>query len=354
MRKAIVTIKDIAREAGCAPSTVSKLVNGGNVREPQRTRILELLKQYDYKPNAIAKSLRTRQSWTVGVLYPEFNNFFSMNMMSMLEAEFSSLGYSALACSSGNDAETEQKKLEFLLEKQVDGIVLMPCHTDGRRIAGVLGRENIPLVLIDRLCAGIEADAVLLNNRAVAAQATSLLLAERGSAAIIGSGDSYTGEQRYLGYVDAHRERSLPVRSELVKDGGYTIDGGYLCMKELWRRQPRPDALFVTNYEMTVGAIMAINELGIRVPEELKVVGFDNVGLARAINREILIVEQPMLRMAKTAAARLFRQMNTGKDGEPERFVLDAKIVNLEGLSERYEILTGDRHRDLILQDGAV
>lgn len=333
MRKAIVTVKDIAREAGCAPSTVSKLVNGGNVREPQRTRILKLLKQYDYKPNAIAKSLRTRQSYTVGVLYPEFNNFFSMNMMAMLEAELSRLGYSALACSSGNDTGVEQKKLEFLLEKQVDGIVLMPCHTDGRRIAGVLDGENLPLVLIDRLCAGFEADAVLLNNRGIAAQATSLLLAERGSAAIIGSAGSYTGEQRYLGYVDAHRERGLPIRGEFVKDGGYTIDGGYLCMKELWRRQPRPDALFVTNYEMTVGVIMAINELGVRVPEELKMVGFDYVGLARAINREILIVEQPMLSMARTAAAQLFKRMSGGGAGEPERFILDAKIVNLEGLS---------------------
>lgn len=331
MRKATVTIKDIAREARCAPSTVSKLVNGGNVREPQRTRILKLLDQYDYKPNSIAKGLRTKQSYTVGVLYPEFNNFFSMNMMAMLETEFGKLGYSALACSSENNVEVEQKKLKFLLEKQVDGIVLMPCHTDGRRITDVLRGEHIPLVLIDRLCEGFEADAVLLNNRGISAQATSLLLAERGSAAIIGSSDAYTGEQRYLGYVDAHKHSALPIRREYIKDGGYTIDGGYLCMKELWRQQPRPDALLVTNYEMTVGAIMAINELGIRIPEELKVIGFDYVGLAKAINREILIVEQPMLSMAKTAAVQLFKQMSAKGVKKPEQFVLDAKIVNLEG-----------------------
>ena len=331
MREGTVTIKDIAQEAGCAPSTVSKLLNGGNVWEPQRTRIQKLLEQYDYRPNSIAKGLRTKQSYTVGMLYPEFNNFFSMNMMAMLEAQFNKLGYSAVACSSENDMGVEQNKLKFLLEKQVDGIVLMPCHTDGRRITDALKGEYVPLVLIDRLCEGFEADAVLLNNRSISAQATSLLLAERSSVAIIGSHDAYTGEQRYLGYVDAHNHSGHPIHEEYIKDGGYTIDGGYLCMKELWRQQPRPDALFVTNYEMTVGAIMAINELGVRIPDELKIIGFDYVGLAKVINREILIVEQPMLSMAKKAAEQLLKQMSSKDIKKTEQFVLDAKIVNLEG-----------------------
>lgn len=329
MKRDVITIKDIAREAHCASSTVSKLLNGGNVREPQKSRILKIIQDYDYTPNSIAKGLRNKHSYAVGVLFPEFNNFFAMNIMTMLETELNKRGYSALVCSSENNVEIEKKKLKFLLEKQVDGIILIPCRNNGKHIAKIIG-GSVPLVLVDRLCEELEADAVLLNNREISAQVTAKLLSQYRNVAIISSKDTYTGLQRCMGYIDAHEKKGLPVREAYIKDGGYTVDGGYLKMKELWESDEKPDALFITNYEMTIGAIMAINELGIRIPEELKVIGFDYVDLARAINHDLSIVEQPMQKMAKSAAAQLFKRMNEESADQPQRLVFDAKIVDLE------------------------
>lgn len=329
MKREVITIKDIARQAECASSTVSKLLNGGNVREPQRSRILKIIEDHGYTPNAIAKGLRTKQSYTVGVLFPEFNNFFAMNIMTMLETELSARGYSALVCSSENSVEIEKKKLRFLLDKQVDGIILIPCNKNGKHIAETV-RDDVPVVLMDRLCQDYDADAVLLNNREISRQVTAMLLQEHEKVAIISAQETHTGRLRCRGYTDAHEEQGKPVCHAYIRDGGFTVDGGYLGMKDLWAQEEKPEALFVTNYEMTIGAIMAINELNIRVPEELKVVGFDYVGLARAINHDLSIVEQPMQEMAAVAASQLFKRMNELYTQEPQHYVLDAKIVDLE------------------------
>lgn len=329
MKREVITIKDIARQAECASSTVSKLLNGGNVREPQRSKILKIIEENGYTPNAIAKGLRTKQSYTVGVLFPEFNNFFAMNIMTMLETELSARGYSALVCSSENNMDIEKKKLRFLLDKQVDGIILIPCTKNGKHIAETVG-DDVPVVLMDRLCEEYDADAVLLNNREISRQVTAMLLRQHEKVAIISAQEAHTGRMRCRGYVDAHEELNKPIRLDYIRDGGFTVDGGYLGMKDLWAQAEKPEALFVTNYEMTIGAIMAINELNIRIPEELKVVGFDYVGLAKAVNHDISVVEQPMQEMAAEAASQLFKRMNDLYTQEPQHCVMDAKIVDLE------------------------
>lgn len=329
MKREVITIKDIARQAQCASSTVSKLLNGGNVREPQRSRILKIIDEHGYTPNAIAKGLRTKQSCTVGVLFPEFNNFFAMNIMTRLETELSARGYSALVCSSENSVEMERKKLRFLLDKQVDGIILIPCSESGKHIAETVG-DAVPVVLMDRLCQDYDSDAVLLNNREISCQVTAMLLQDSEKVALITTQETHTGRLRCKGYTDAHEDLGKPVRPHYIRDGGFSVDGGYLGMKELWAQKEKPQAVFITNYEMTIGAIMAINELNIRIPEELKVVGFDYVGLARAINYKLSIVEQPMQEMAGAAALQLFMRMNGLFSQESQHFVLDAKIVDLE------------------------
>ena len=329
MRREGVTIKDIAREADCASSTVSKFLNGGNIREPHRSRLLRVIQEYGYRPNSIAKSLRSKQSFAVGVLFPDFSNQFAMNIMATLETELNKLGYSALVCSSENDPKIEQKKLEFLLEKQVDGIILIPCHDDGSRIRETVGKD-VPVVLMDCLCDGYDTDAILLNNREISAKATERLLSQHTDVAIISSDDSHTGRQRYLGYVDAYEKMGIPIRQEYIKNGGRTIDGGYLQMKQLWENENKPRAVFITNYEMTIGTIMAINEMGIRIPDELQVIGFDYVGLAKALNHELSIVEQPMADMAKMAADLLYERMNGESSESPRHCVLNAKLVDLE------------------------
>lgn len=329
MRREVITIKDIAREACCASSTVSKFLNGGNVREPHRSRLMKLVQEYDYRPNAIAKSLRSKQSFAVGVLFPDFSNQFAMNIMAALETELNKLGYSALVCSSENDAGIEQKKIRFLLDKQVDGIILIPCHDQGSRIREVVG-QGVPVVLMDCLCDGYDTDAVLLNNREISAEATERLLAQHSDVAIISSDDTHTGRLRSLGYAEAHLKMEVPIRLEYMKNGGRTIDGGYLQMKALWENEKKPRAVFVTNYEMTLGAIMAINELGIRIPDELQVIGFDYLGLAKALNHDLSIVEQPMDEMAKAAASLLYKRMNDITAGKPEHCILNAKLVDLE------------------------
>ncbi len=331
MEKNAVTIKDIAKKANCSLSTVSKLLNGGNVKEPQRSNIQKIIEELDYHPNVIARGLRNKKSYTIGVVLPYFNSFFSMNIMKIIETELSLKNYTVVLCSSENSPEQEAKKISFLLSNQVDGIILIPVSKGNDSIKELL-ESNIPFVQVDGIIGGVCAPGVILNNEEVCFETVTNLLQETDKIALIGSTDNYTGEKRLEGYKKAYREKNIELIEDFYQNGNNTIDGGYAAMKNLWKKDIKPRALFVTNYEMTIGAIMAINELGISIPNDLKVVGFDYIGLAKALNLNLTIIEQPLEEIGKKACEVLLSMINY-QEKDNNTYVLNAKKVILKEIN---------------------
>ncbi len=327
------TIKDVARATGLSIATISKYLNGGNVLPVNRERIEEAVRELGFRVNTIARGLKTSRTMTVGVLIPDLMNPFCTTLVSNVESILGRYGYSVMLCDYGRDPLQEAEKVRFLLSKRVDGILAIPQR--GWALDGQQGEDRgVPVVFVDRAIAGIACDTVLVDNRDASYRAVDSLLrrGHRRVGIIAGPLDIYTARERLAGYRAAHENLGLPVDETLVKRGDYEMEGGYLLMNELLDMQDRPTAVHVTNYHMTLGAVMAINERNVRLPEDLSFIGFDNLNLASVVKPTLTIVVQPMEQLAQTAAAVLLKRMAGDRAGFPEVYRLPTELVEGESV----------------------
>lgn len=322
------TIKDIARETGLGYATISAYLNGANVRPRNRELIEAAVKKLGYVRNEYARGLKTHRSMTVGVLIPELANTFSTTIISAVEDELRSHGYGILVCDCRSDPALEKKSLEFLQSKMVDGVIVMPITADGK-IFDMLP-EGIPAVAIDRFTPSDRVSHVLINNREISAQAVRLLTAKghRRVALISGARGTYTADERRKGYEESMRIAGC-YDEALIYYGNFTVDGGYLAMKEIIRSADGVTSVFVANYEMTVGAIIAMNEMRCRIPEDYSFIGFDNHDLSKIITPSLATVNQPLGEIGRQAAGQLLRQM---AGGEKEDIMLPAELIAGESI----------------------
>ena len=298
------TIKDIARETGLSIATVSKYMNGATLREKNRVAIERAVHKLHYTVNEYARALKSNKSRTIGVVIPELSNLFVAHIITKMEEILRGQGYSVIVCDCHTDGKLECEAVRFLLGKMVDGIVNVPVCRDGRHLRPAV-EKKVPIVLIDRpveSLAGV-VDSVLIDNAAAAKKATADLLrrGHRKIGIIVGPGDVYTSRQRLRGYFDALTEYGVPAEKENILHGDYTMEGGYESMRRLLK-QKSCTAVFVTNYDMTLGSIIAINEMGMKIPDEISVIGFDNMDLSRVTHPPLTIVAQPMEQIGAQAA----------------------------------------------------
>lgn len=313
-------MKDIAKRTGLGLATISSYFNGGNVREKNRKKIEEAIEELHYEVNEVARGLKTNATKTVGVVIPELNNIFCTEIITGMEDILRNHGYATIVCDCRTDKKLEKEAVEFLTRKRVDGIINMPVDVTGGHLQA-FQKTGKPIVLIDRRIQGLECDSVLVDNHKAAKNAVELLL-EKGhkSIGIIGGPrDVFTAQERLEGYCKAHEEAGIPVRESLICHGDYTIQGGVQALEELVKRNPDMTAVFVTNYEMTMGAVIGVNELGIRIPEALSVIGFDNVQFARACSPKLTVVTQPTHEIAREVAEIILRRL----EGETEGIITE-------------------------------
>ena len=193
--------------------------------------------------------------------------------------------------------------------------------------------REIPVILIDRSIKGVDCDVVLADNLNAAYDAVELLITKghRRIGIICGPQNIYTGQERLKGYIRIHEDYELEIDRELIKYGDYEIQSGMTLMNEFLDQENPPTAVFVTNYEMTLGAVMALNSRNIAIPEQLSLIGFDNIQLANVVKPRLSIVVQPMQQIGQTAANLLIKRMKGDKSGFPAMFRLKTEIV--EGVS---------------------
>lgn len=330
------TMKDIARRTGLGLATISSYFNGGNVREKNRIKIEEAIEELHYEVNEVARGLKTNATRTIGVVIPELNNTFCAEIITGMEDVLRSHGYATIVCDCRTDKKLEQEAVEFLTRRRVDGIINMPVDEEGNHLKR-FQKTGKPIVLIDRKIQGINCDSVLVDNKKAAEDAVRYFI-ERGhrNIGIIGGPEEvFTAQERMAGYYKALESAGIPVRESLIWHGDYTIQGGVRGLEELVQNNPEMTAVFVTNYEMTMGAMIGVNELGIRIPEQLSMIGFDNLQFARACNPKLTIVAQPTDGIAREVAKVMLNHLENAGETSGELFSEKLETEIIAGKSVR-------------------
>ncbi len=321
------TIKDIARHTGLSIATISKYLNGGNVLDENRILINNAIKKFDYKVNEIARGLKTSKTMTIGILIQNLENIFSTSIVSNVENILLRNGYSTIICDYKEDPLLEREKINFLINKMVDGLIMLPLESDSKQINSIT-EKNIPVVLIDRLIKDAKCDSVLVDNLNASYNAVEQLIARghKKIGIICGPEYIYTTQERLKGYIRVHEDYAMKVNRNLIKFGDYQIQGGYDLLCEFLEQENKPTAVFITNYEMTLGAVIAINERNINIPEELSIIGFDNLQMAKVVKPSLSLIVQPMEEIGEMAANILLKRLKGDMGNFPEVIRLKTKI----------------------------
>ena len=326
----MATIKDISRVTNLSMATVSNYLNGFKVKERNREAIEKAINELNYTVNVMARGLRTNRSMTIGVIIPELTNIFISSIIMEMECILRERGYLVVVCDCHSDKEQEKEIVRLLMNKHVDGIVNMPTNTDGAHLAPALER-GLPVVLVDRMPAPLKdkVNAVLIDNIG-GVHAAVLKLIEMGHqniGVILGPRDVFTTSQRHLGYSSALVQNSMLLRDEYIVYSDYTAQGGYESMCKLLELKEMT-AVFVSNYEMTLGAIIAINEHGIKIPDKLSIIGFDNQELSQVVHPKLTIVTQPLAEIGHTAAKIMLDNLENRKNPPKNKIAtLDTSIL---------------------------
>lgn len=327
------TIKDIAKKTGLGLATISSYLNGGNVREQNRIKIEEAIEELHYEVNEVARGLKTNRTKIIGIIIPELNNIFCAEIITEVEDNLRNHGYATMVCDCRTDVNREKEAVEFLLKRRVDGVIVMPSGSTGKHFEK-LTNAGIPVVLLDRMLEDITYDCVLVDNCKGAKDAVRQL-AEAGHreiGIITGPNDIYTAKERARGYEEALEELGIPRKDSLIYYGDYTIKGGTKGLKALVEDNPKMTAVFVANYELTMGVVIEANELNLKIPEQLSVVGFDNVEFARACVPKLSIVSQPTADMAKHVSELLLARLENRIKNE-ENIIIKLSTGFVEGRS---------------------
>jgi LacI family transcriptional regulator len=304
------TYKDIQAMTGLSLSTISKYFNGGALRDGNRSLIEQAIQKLDYRMNPFAQGLKSKKSRKVGVMIPELTSTYHTVVTSDVCFHLRQAGYDTVVCDAHLNRQIERDALDFLLDRMVDGIIIIPLDPTGESLAKARERR-VPVVLIDRLLSGFKADAVIVDNANAGAMAAKALV-ERGHrriGLITGLSEIYTMRERKRGFLSQLALAGVAHDETLTREIEFNIDGGYHSTLSLMGLANPPTALFTANYELMLGMIIALNELGARIGEDVSVVGFDNLQLARVIKPRLTMIKQPMEEITLEASRMMIERL---------------------------------------------
>lgn len=327
-----VRLKDIAQELGLSVVTISKaLRHHPDIAEQTRERILRRVQELGYQPNLTARSLVTGKSYLIGLVVPGLLHPFFAEVARSLSSVIGREGYSLLLASSEEDFALEQREVEQMLARRLDALVI--ATTSNRRESYErLAESGVPLVLIDRAIPGLAAHFVGVDDEAVGRMATEHLLAQgaRRIAHIRGRENS-VGEGRFAGYRKALESAGQSYSSSLVVARNNvdvdSVELGAEAMRILLTRKPRPDAVFAYNDPLAIGAMDAILEAGLRIPEDIAVIGCGNLYYNRSLRVPLSSIDQRSYQIGERTAEILLKAMAKKPAGRSAKVVLEPELV---------------------------
>ena len=316
------TIKDVAERAGVSIATVSNVVNGSRfVSDDLAEKVRQAIVELGYQPNPLGRALRKGKSFTIALILPDHSNPFFVQVARGVEEQARRREYGVITCNTDEDPELETFYVASLLKRKVDGFIVSPTFRGGETLQPLIA-HGAPLVVVDRYIDGMKVDEVFSDNEGGAHEATEHLIAlgHRRIGLLVGIPGVSSIEDRMAGYKRALVEHGLPVDESLIAQGCSQIKEGASSTESLLEQRDIT-AIFSTNNMMTLGALQCFKKLGIRCPEDVSLVGFDDSEWASAFTPSLTVVAQQSYEMGYSAGDLLFEAIGRGKETHKTRAI---------------------------------
>ncbi|GLR04826.1 LacI family transcriptional regulator [Vibrio hyugaensis] len=322
----MATMKDIAKLAGVSTSTVSHVINKTRfVSEEISERVNNAAKELNYyAPSALARSLKVNRTKTIGMLVTTSTNPFFGEVVKGVERSCYHKGYSLILCNTEGDNERMRESINTLLQKRVDGLILMCSSLEGERIDVFERYPDIPVVVMDWGPMLFTSDKIQDNSLRGGYLAAKYLIdcGHQEIGCITGPLIKHQAQMRYEGYKRAMIEADLEFNANWIVESDFECEGGYQAFKKMAARGILPSSIFVSNDMMAMGVINAANELGIQIPEQLSIIGYDDIHIAKFMSPSLTTIHQPKYRLGQAAVETLLRKLNDKSD--------ESQVVQLE------------------------
>lgn len=324
----MATIRDVAKRAGVSTATVSHVLNNTRfVSEETRATVLQAIRELNYHPSAIARSLSTRKTQTIGMVVSDITNIFFGEMIRGVIDVITPYDYSLLLCTTGESPTREEEYLQLLFSRRVDGFIAAATSQKWAPLQ-LVEAVQIPTVFVDRTFEGMNGPFVGVDNEGGAYQAVSHLIQDGHEriGIVAGLARMSTMQERLQGYKRALRDHSIPLDEQLVLFGELSVEGGRRCTLELLNAIKPPTAIFLNNNLLTLGALLAIKQLGWKYPQDVALVGFDDHPWASIASPALTTVRQPVYEIGCTAANMLMKML-AGESIIEERVLLKTELI---------------------------
>lgn len=326
---ATATIDDVAKYAQVSRATVSRVLNNNpTVDADMRARVMDAIQALGYQPNRAARRLRAQSSSVVGLIISDIQNPYFLSVIRGVEDAAYAEKMSLILCNSDEDPAKERMYLNVMQAEQVAGLIIVPAHSGNGQDLNELRQAGIPIILLDRVVKHVDVDAIKVDNEHGAFEAVTHLidLGYRRIATIAGSRHLTTGRERYQGYRSALEAADIPLNEKWVKFGNFKTETGYDLARELMQDPEPPDAIFVANNLMSLGALRAFREQSIRVPEDVAIVGFDDLPWSGELYAPLTAVSQPTYELGKEAVNLLLGRL-ANPDSPVRTVVLQPRLI---------------------------
>ncbi|ENJ2786338.1 substrate-binding domain-containing protein [Vibrio parahaemolyticus] len=322
----MATMKDIAKLAGVSTSTVSHVINKTRfVSEEISERVNNAAKELNYyAPSALARSLKVNRTKTIGMLVTTSTNPFFGEVVKGVERSCYHKGYSLILCNTEGDNERMRQSINTLLQKRVDGLILMCSSLEGERIDVFERYPDIPVVVMDWGPMLFTSDKIQDNSLRGGYLAAKYLIdcGHTEIGCITGPLIKHQAQMRYEGYKRAMNEAALEFNANWIIESDFECEGGYQAFKKMAERGTLPSSIFVSNDMMAMGVINAANELSIKVPDDLSIIGYDDIHIAKFMSPSLTTIHQPKYRLGQAAVETLVRRLDDKSN--------EAQVVQLE------------------------
>ena len=323
------TISDVAKLAGVAPVTVSRVINNAeNVSPATREKILQAIDRLGYVPSGVAQSLRSKRTRSLALLVPDITNIFWPTVARGIEDAAQNRGYSILLCNTDEDLEKQRRYLDVVVSQRVAGVIIAPHDSSAKHLVK-LRQRDIPTVIIDRHIEGWDVDTVHSDSVSGARALVRHLidLGHRRIAIVTGPRDTSTAEDRVTGYRLALSEAGLPVDERMIKHGEFRSDSRARLTEQLLAKEPRPTAIFTANNVIVMRVLDALIANGIRIPQDMALVCFDDLPNISSVFPFFTVADQPAYEMGINAAQLLFSRIDAEVALKPRHVILPTRLI---------------------------
>ncbi len=325
----MATIREVAKRAGVAPITVSRVLNNSGYVSPEtRARVEEAAAALSFVPNMLAHSLRSNRTNTIALVVTDITNPFWTTVARGVEDEASRHGFIVIFCNTDESETKQDQYISMLLRRRVDGVLLVPAASTGAAVRA-LQAQGVRVVVLDRRVPDVEVDVVRGASTEGARQLVEHLigLEHRRIAILSGPASISVSNERVAGYHQALAAAALPIDERIICFGHFTVDSGYEMAQTVLALRPRPTAIFAANNFIAIGALRALHELKLRVPEDLSLAVFDDLPATYAPEPFFTVVAQPAYALGQTAAALLLRRLENGDGDGCQDIVLPTQLI---------------------------